>query len=61
MDDATLQSCLVRIETKLDAVIASKDDHERRLRALEQRVWYASGMAAALAALLTTLTTGFSR
>ena len=38
---------LVRIETKLDVMIADHDDREVRIRALEKRFWIALGFAVA--------------
>jgi hypothetical protein len=48
--DGELGTVLARIEVKLDAVIALGSDHETRLRKLEQRIWYATGAAAAAGA-----------
>lgn len=36
---------LVRIETKLDAALAKNDDHEQRIRKLEQGRWPLPSMA----------------
>jgi hypothetical protein len=38
---------LVRIETKLDVVLAAHEDKETRIRALERRFWIAIGFAMA--------------
>jgi hypothetical protein len=48
--ESELGTVLARIEVKLDAVIALGSDHETRLRKLEQRIWYATGAAAAAGA-----------
>ena len=37
---------LARIETKLDAALATDADHEKRLRAVEKKQWWLSGVAA---------------
>jgi hypothetical protein len=39
---------LARIETKLDKSLTELGDHEVRLRAVEKKVWAASGFAAVL-------------
>jgi hypothetical protein len=41
---------LARIETKLDAALATQADHETRMRVTEKKQWYHSG-ALALAAV----------
>lgn len=38
MDEALIER-LVRMETKLDLVLTRAEDHEVRLRALEERKW----------------------
>lgn len=37
---------LTRMDERLEQVIKAKDDHESRIRALERKVWAASGIAA---------------
>lgn len=39
---------LARIETKLDKSLTELGDHEVRLRAVEKKLWTASGLAAVL-------------
>ncbi|MGW1039903.1 hypothetical protein [Streptomyces sp. NPDC002547] len=53
----TLSDGMTRMETKLDGIVhglsdVGKDltDHETRIRALERRVWTASGVATVLGA-----------
>lgn len=55
--DETPPSWAVRIETKLDMVITAKDDHEKRLRALEANRWPLPAVTViiALAALLVAI------
>lgn len=48
MTDEGVSERLVRMETKLDALIEKRDDHEERLRVVEKKVWAASGVAALL-------------
>jgi hypothetical protein len=43
---------LARIEERIDAFTASKIDHEDRLRTLEKRQWFLSGVAIVVGALL---------
>lgn len=50
MDPLEIAVALARIETKLDAAIAAKDDHEGRIRSLEKLVWRAAGAATVLGA-----------
>lgn len=40
---------LARIETKLDKSLTELGDHEVRIRAVEKKLWTASGLAAVLA------------
>jgi len=42
----SLEAQLAVIQTKLDLLLAGKDDHEVRLRALEQFKWIIAGAAA---------------
>lgn len=51
----SVEVTMTRIETKLDAVLATKADHENRIRSLERKVWIASGVAAAATGVLTKL------
>jgi hypothetical protein len=44
---------LARIETKLDAVIERGRDHEKRIRAVEVKQWFASGAAAIVGSIAT--------
>jgi hypothetical protein len=56
-----LRDRLTRVEVKLDGIVAvltpQHSDHETRIRALEARVWWAAGFAAApgVIALLTKI------
>lgn len=47
-EDLGLFERLIRIETKLDSYNDNSSDHETRLRALETRLWRASGFACAV-------------
>lgn len=49
MTEETVGERLVRIETKLDGLLSQRDDHERRIRILERRLWLATGASAVLA------------
>ena len=57
--DLTSRDRLTRVETKLDTLLLRLDpqhnDHELRIRALEQKVWVASGFAAAGGSGLTAI------
>lgn len=44
---------LARIETKLDAALKTKDDHETRLRSVERKQWLYAGGVAAVSAYLS--------
>jgi hypothetical protein len=47
MDHATdVRERLTRIETKLDTALACNEDHEMRLRSVEHKQWWLSGVAA---------------
>jgi hypothetical protein len=37
---------LARIETKLDKSLTELGDHELRLRSVEKKIWFASGLTA---------------
>lgn len=56
MDNLDIER-LVRIETKLDIVLAQHTDHEVRLRALERAKWIAAGIAAAGGGAVGTVVT----
>lgn len=45
---------LARIEVKLDTELKRGEDHEARIRALEKRVWFASGTAGLFAGFVAT-------
>lgn len=45
---------LARMEVKLDHALSQAADHETRIRALEKRVWVASGLASVLASVGVT-------
>jgi len=45
--DGALQR-LTRIETKLDAALECSEDHEHRLRSVENKQWWMSGAAAVI-------------
>lgn len=46
---------LQEVKSSVHGVPAAQHDHETRLRALERRVWWASGIAAAVGAIGTNL------
>lgn len=43
---------LKQIDTKLDQVIASTEDHEHRIRTLEKKVWGVGGVAGGLGGII---------
>ena len=47
VDGPSVEAQLAAINEKLDLLIAGKDDHESRLRSLEQFKWVLLGAAAA--------------
>lgn len=51
MSEPTVGEQLAVINVKLDLLIAERDDHEQRIRALEQLRWKLVGLATALAVL----------
>jgi hypothetical protein len=48
MDRDEIITTLARVETKVDTLIARELHHDKRLSAVEKKVWYASGVSAAL-------------
>lgn len=52
MDDNALER-LVRMETKLDAVLATNADLEHRVRSLERRQWPLPSLALLIAVIST--------
>jgi hypothetical protein len=50
---------LTRIETKLDAALECDKDHEKRLRGLEHKQWWLSGVAAVAGFLASHFGPGF--
>ncbi len=52
LDNLTDRELLVRINEKLDGVVNKQADHEARIRSLEQKVWFASGICSAIAFVL---------
>ena len=48
-----MESRLARIETKLDAILLRDDDHELRLRALEQWKWRFTGIATGVSCVVS--------
>lgn len=45
---AGVETRLAVMDTKLDALLNQRDDHETRIRRLERWVWIATGAAAAI-------------
>jgi hypothetical protein len=41
---------VARLEVKLDAALAARDDHETRIRRVERRVWSFAGVSSVLSA-----------
>jgi hypothetical protein len=48
-----LQRSLGRVESKVDMLLALSEAYEKRLHAVEKKVWYASGVSAVLAFIAT--------
>lgn len=48
VDGPSVEAQLATISVKLDLLLAGKDDHEVRLRSLEQFKWILMGAAAAV-------------
>ena len=46
---------LARIETKLDILLTNRDDHEERIRGLEQWKWRAGGIAFGISGVVSFL------
>lgn len=46
---------LIRLDTKMDMVLTNDADKERRLRAVERRLWYMGGCSGAIGVGLTYL------
>lgn len=59
MPEPSVETQLAVISTKLDVLIATRDDHELRIRKIEQFKWVLLGFAAAVSgassAVFTTL------
>lgn len=45
----SISTKLDHLSTRFDAVVKDQDDHERRIRILERRLWLATGASAVLA------------
>jgi hypothetical protein len=45
--EPSIEAQLAVISTKLDTLLVQRDDHEKRIRSLEQWKWLATGIAAA--------------
>ena len=50
--DTNERDMLIRMETKLDVVLAGHTDHESRLRRLERVQWKMSGAASVIGGLI---------
>jgi hypothetical protein len=50
-----LQRSLGRVESKVDMLLARSETYEKRLHAVEKKVWYASGVSAVLAYIATNI------
>lgn len=48
-----MQRSMGRVESKVDILLERSDHFEKRLAAVERRVWYASGASAILAYITT--------
>lgn len=48
-----IQRSLGRVEAKVDLLLERSDAYDRRLGAVEKKVWYASGASAVLAFIAT--------
>ena len=55
MEHVEVVQRLTRIETKLDAALECNQDHESRLRAVEHRQWWMSGVAAVIGFIASIL------
>lgn len=54
-----LMRVLGRMEGKLDTALEGRKDHERRLRKLEMRQWWAHGFSAGIGAVVSAAGTLF--
>lgn len=58
MDENDLARSIGRVEGKIDLILDRTHGLDARLSAVEKKVWYGSGIAAALAFIVTRLTSG---
>ena len=48
-----LQRAMGRVESKVDILLDRTEGYEKRIHAVEKKVWYASGVSAVLAFIAT--------
>lgn len=53
MSDDEIQRAMGRVESKVDMLLDRSSAYEKRLHAVEKKVWYASGVSAVLAYIAT--------
>ncbi len=55
MSDDEMQRSMGRVESKVDMLLERSSGYEKRLHAVEKKVWYASGLSAVLAYIATQI------
>lgn len=55
-----MQRAMGRVEAKIDLLLDRTETHDQRIAAVEKKVWYGSGIAAALTFIATKIMGGHS-
>lgn len=50
-----MQRSMGRVEAKLDLLLERSGSHDKRIGSLEKKVWWSSGVGAAVAFIVTTI------
>jgi len=50
-----MQRAMGRVEAKIDLLLDRSEVHDKRITAVEKRVWYGSGVAAAITFIATKI------
>lgn len=53
-----MQRAMGRVEAKIDLLLDRSEVHDKRITAVEKRVWYGSGVAAAITFIATKIMGG---
>lgn len=50
-----IQRSMGRVEAKIDLLLSRSDTHDKRISAVEKKVWWSSGVGAVLAFIATKI------